>query len=1069
MEVQISRSDTSVFEFDYAVPGIALESVEYEGKAFTRIEIPEVGFTGDIGTPQLPAFRRFVEIPHGAAVSVDAHVLEWQSVRLSDFGFSEVVVPVQASVPKCDCPEARNWVFTMKEDSYTGTVEHGLVRTERPVLIRDHQMVRLVFSPVRYDTDAGILKVASRVAVRVNFDGGSLTATAQEKERLSSRAFDQFLKATALNVNFSGDPSGRDAGWAYPTDAPVDFLIITPPAFVSDLEPFVDWKASCGYRVNLVTTDIAGTTTSEIKSFISGQYGGANPPVYILMIGDSPSPLPTYTTSAAGGGTDLPYVQMDADLYPDMMISRWPIDDSTELINMRDKILHYEQPTAANSAWMNRALFMAGDDYMGRVTTHEDVIAELMDPPPNSAETDLWYGDTEDPTTQDLIDDLNTGRAWAVYSAHSGPSGWSGDPPLDSGDMANFGNTDMYPISHGHSCSSNEWNNYDDVFGEAAVIQPSKGFVSYWGGSNSTYWDGDDWLERGFFDSLVEADMAANAGDWDGHFSAVAACYAGLSEVSAMGGGSAGETYYWEIYNLNGDPTLDPFTRLPYAINVGAPQAIAPSATDSFTVDVDYAGGGVFAGALVAASQDGVLLGAGYTDATGTAVFHIDAPDPGSAMLVRVTGHNALPTDASVMVGAEADGIVTLDGTIYPCSSTVTIDVFDSNHDGAPPTVTLGTSVANFVLVPLVDVGDVTGHYQGSATLGTDLIVAHGDTLTVEYADQDTGSGNGALKTDTASIDCQAPIISNVMTTGIEWDGARVEFDTDEFAVSTVRYGLSCGALNQSVGGMGGTEHSLQIGDLTPLTTYYYAIDVVDPAGNAGTDDNGGSCYAFATLEEPIFFTEMFSSEDNDLSYTSLTFQPNGSGSYYGGCAEPIGALPVDPTGGTTLSLSDDDSETVSLSGGAMVGLYGNLHGSFSVVSNGYINFGADSTDYSETLEEHFSREQVAALYDDLNPSDGGTISWKQMADRVVVTYENVPEFSGGNSNTFQVELHFDGTVVISFLGIDATDGLAGLSEGVGLDPDFEESDLSAMESCGCIFVDGFENGNMDGWSVHSD
>ena len=124
----------------------------------------------------------------------------------------------------------------------------------------------------------------------------------------------------------------------------------------------------------MATTDVAGTSTTDIKNYITGLYNGANPPVYILMIGDSPSPLATYTLSGGGdGGTDLPYVQMDGDLYPDMMIARWPVDDTTELINMRDKILHYEQPTAANSGWLNRALFIGGrrlrgpgDDPRGR-------------------------------------------------------------------------------------------------------------------------------------------------------------------------------------------------------------------------------------------------------------------------------------------------------------------------------------------------------------------------------------------------------------------------------------------------------------------------------------------------------------------------------------------------------------------------------------------------------------------------------------------------------------------------------------------------------------------------------
>jgi hypothetical protein len=45
--------------------------------------------------------------------------------------------------------------------------------------------------------------------------------------------------------------------------------------------------------------------------------------------------------------------------------------------------------------------------------------------------------------------------------------------------------------------------------------------------------------------------------------------------------------------------------------------------------------------------------------------------------------------------------------------------------------------------------------------------------------------------------------------------------------------------------------------------------------------------------------------------------------------------------------------------------------------------------------------------------------------------------------------MFFNGRITISFLDIAANDGITGLSEGAGLDPDFYESDLSGMISCG--------------------
>ena len=912
-EVDVNRSDITVLEFDLTVPGLMLEAVQEEGWSFTRISIPGAGQVGNIGSPLLPAFRRFVEVPEQATVRVTTQVLDWGEVTLDDHDFSTTLYPVQAPRPKCDCPEARAWRFSYKEGAYSGVVEHELVAVEAPVAMRDHRMVRMTFSPVEYDVEAGKLRVAKRVAVRLEFAGGDRVTTTAKRQRLSSRAYDAFIGRSTLNLSFFDAGNGRLGEWQYPNEAPIEFLIVTPPAYVGDLQPFVDWKTTCGYNVTVATTAVTGTTTTAIKSYITGLYNGANPPVYILMIGDSPGVLVTFTqgsTDGGFGGTDLPFVQMDADIYPDMMIARWPIDDSTELVNMRDKILHYEQPTAANSAWLNRALFLAGDDYENNnVTTHEDVIAELMEPAPNSAEVELWHG-TANPTTAELINDLNTGRAWAVYSAHSGASGWSGDPGLSTGDIPNMANADMYPIGIGHSCSSNEWATNSDVFGEVSVTHPDKGFVSYWGGSNSTHWVGDDWLERGYFDALFDIDMAGSQiPDLDGQYSNLAICYAGLVSVDLQGGDD--EEYYWPMYNLDGDPTLDPFTRQPTAINVGAPAAIPPSATDSFTVVVTDASAGAVPGALVGASQGGVLLGAGYTDGTGTAVFHIDAPSPGSPMLVRVTAHNHLPTDESVMTGAEADGVVTLNASLYPCTATSVIDVFDANETG-PFSVTLQTGPGNSIGVTMTEVGDVAGHFQGSAVLGADLIVGDGDILSAIYTDEDTGSGSTETKTVTATVDCAGPVISNVLLS-VNEGSMTVTFDTDEPGTTIVRYGTSTPPMTSVSSTSLVTSHSVLIEGLEACTTYFVKVASDDVLGNHTFDNNGGAFYSEETSGWQTFLSEDFSTdpgwdiENGGNSHGWAFGVPTGGGGYYGS-PDPTSGFTGDNVYGVNLAGDYDDN-----------------------------------------------------------------------------------------------------------------------------------------------------------------
>jgi hypothetical protein len=150
---------------------------------------------------------------------------------------------------------------------------------------------------------------------------------------------------------------------------------------------------------------------------------------------------------------------------------------------------------------------------------------------------------------------------------------------------------------------------------------------------------------------------------------------------------------------------------------------------------------------------------------------------------------------------------------------------------------------------------------------------------------------------------------------------------------------------------------------------------------------------------------------------------------------------------------------SVSLTGGAQVYLYGVAYSSFYISSNGYVTFGTGDTDYSESIADHFSPEpRICSLFDDLDPSVGGTVSHRQLADRVAVTWENVTEYNGNNQNSFQIEMFFNGTITITHLAIAATDGLVGLSDGAGIPADFVESDLSAYAPCG-----GCPDADLDG------
>ena len=258
-----------------------------------------------------------------------------------------------------------------------------------------------------------------------------------------------------------------------------------------------------------------------------------------------------------------------------------------------------------------------------------------------------------------------------------------------------------------------------------------------------------------------------------------------------------------------------------------------------------------------------------------------------------------------LLIACSSQGTISLDSTLYACSATAAIQVIDcdlNTNDTVVETVDVtidSTTEPAGESVTLTETGPETAKFQGSIPLDAInsvgvLQVAHGDTITATYIDADDGQGGTNVPvTATATADCTGPVISNVQVTDIGSANATVTFNTDEPATGTVRYGLSCGALSETVSETSaGTAHSLVLTGLVEGTTYFFAVDAVDERGNPSTDDNGGSCYSFSTLDVVYSFLM-----DTDPGWTTEGLwawgQPTGGGGQYG---EP------DPTSGYTGS-----------------------------------------------------------------------------------------------------------------------------------------------------------------------
>eukprot|EP00191_Tetraselmis_sp_GSL018_P017274 CAMPEP_0177582070 /NCGR_PEP_ID=MMETSP0419_2-20121207/2516_1 /TAXON_ID=582737 /ORGANISM="Tetraselmis sp., Strain GSL018" /LENGTH=679 /DNA_ID=CAMNT_0019071217 /DNA_START=1437 /DNA_END=3477 /DNA_ORIENTATION=- len=192
-----------------------------------------------------------------------------------------------------------------------------------------------------------------------------------------------------------------------------------------------------------------------------------------------------------------------------------------------------------------------------------------------------------------------------------------------------------------------------------------------------------------------------------------------------------------------------------------------------------------------------------------------------------------------------------------------------------------------------------------------------------------------------------------------------------------------------------------------------------------------------------------------DLNNKSVSLRPPGSSV----CVSEAVSFP-EGLEGTELKLSYGDSREVTFGGGFSFPFFGTVYSSVHIGSYGCLTFGGSDNltsvsgggfdSLSGLLRAHNALPRVSAAFTDLDPEDGGSVTYRQLRGRFVVTFSDVPArtYYGSPAGvlSFQIVLHGDGEVTVTYLRVRGFSGshfMAGVSSGSAADA--FSMDLSAV------------------------
>ncbi len=776
---------------------------------------------------------------------------------------------------------------------------------------------------------------------------------------------------------------------------PRGLLIITPNSFYNTVLSLADWKEKKGWKVTVAKLSETGTSANAIKNYIANAYHNWNPtPEYVILIGDKDS-LPSFIVSS--NPTDHPYTTVDGnDFLSDLMVGRLSVANVNELNTVIAKIMNYEKnPYTTDTLWFKRALMVAGNYPDGQMTTPVPVKRWVREKFLNNGyQVDtVFYPPVSNGTTP-ITNAVNQGIAFINY--RGGIASWSGweRPSFYNTDVIGLSNGWKLPVITSIVCLTGNFN-AEPCFGESWLRagNPStpKGGIGFFGASPpTTHSRWNNCLDYGIYWGLLQ----------DSIYYLGPMTYRGKMEVylnfPLETSPDSGSEFYFNAYNLLGDPSLEVWTDVPKNFIVNH-QTTIPVGTNSFSVQVLNSSSQPVKGAMVSLYKKNDTKEIGFTDINGLANFQIKTTTA-DTLFVTVTKHNfkpycsyAMVNNSGVYVGYYSHTIAdpggNNNGEINP-GETIQLTMTLKNYGNSTtatnvlakltttdPLITITDSIKNYGSIgPGATANASPFVFNVSQNIKNNHTIKFNLTITSSQ-----GNWNSVLW-----LIAKAPDFEYRQCQILDGNGVLEPGETSDLTITI-----------KNIGGLTGTNIN---GILKSENPGVVVIDSIGSFGNVPIGDsatNSGNRFQVSASSQlspghEIKFISMLSGDNNlkDTVEFSLiigivnSISPTGPDDYgyyaYDNTDTNYPEAPVynwieiDPDlggPGTVLNLSNDETKTISLPFNFKY--YGNNYNRISICSNGYIAM--DSTWVADMYNWHILSAGgppllIAPFWDDLDP-----------------------------------------------------------------------------------------------------